>query len=196
MNFLAHIYLSFDDDEITIGNFIADSIRGKRYQKYPEKIQHGILLHRAIDSFTDRHPMARKSSKRLHTNHGHYSRVVVDIFYDHFLARNWGDYSDIELETYTERFYTLLEDNYTLLPVGIQRMMPYMIGDNWLLNYQHLDGIQRVFGGMNRRTKNKSNMLYAVKDLEMFYDEFETEFRSLFEELILFSRDKLRSLCE
>ncbi|MEX0290603.1 MAG: DUF479 domain-containing protein, partial [Flavobacteriaceae bacterium] len=94
MNFLAHIYLSFGDDEITIGNFIADSIRGKKYKHLPERVQKGVILHRAIDTFTDAHPTVRQSSKRLHENYSHYSRVIVDIFYDHFLAKNWKNYSD------------------------------------------------------------------------------------------------------
>src|SRR5690606_39712177 len=87
MNFLAHIYLSFEDDGITIGNFIADSIRGNRYKHLPERIQQGIMLHRAIDTYTDKHPTVRQSTKRLHQNYSHYSGVIVDIFYDHFLDR-------------------------------------------------------------------------------------------------------------
>ena len=195
MNFLAHIYLSFGDDEITIGNFIADSVRGKRYEKYPEMIKNGILLHRAIDTFTDSHPLARQSSKRLHANHGHYSRVIVDIFYDHFLARNWKTYSEVALDDFTDQFYDLLENNYEVLPVGIQRMMPYMIADNWLLSYQYKEGIRRVLAGMNRRAKNSSSMRFAVRDLEAHYDAFQEEFTGLFEELIIFSRQKIQSLC-
>lgn len=195
MNFLAHIYLSFDDAEITIGNFIADSVRGKRYENFPEKIRHGILLHRAIDSYTDSHPIARQSSKRLHANHGHYSRVIVDIFYDHFLARNWSAYSDTPLERFTKDFYTLIESNYEILPDRIQHMMPFMIADNWLLNYQHKEGVQRVLAGMNRRARNPSTMRFAVRDLEAHYDAFEDEFTRLFEELIIFSRQKIESLC-
>ena len=195
MNFLAHIYLSFGDDEITIGNFIADSVRGKRYEKFPEQIKNGILLHRAIDTYTDSHPLSRQSSKRLHANHGHYSRVIVDIFYDHFLAKNWNDYSEVPLEIFTEQFYDLMETNYEVLPVGIQRMMPYMIADNWLLSYQHKEGIRRVLAGMNRRAKNSSNMRFAVQDLEAHYEAFQEEFRGLFEELIIFSRQKIQSLC-
>ena len=196
MNFLAHIYLSFGDDEITIGNFIADSIRGRRYTQYPEKIQLGILLHRAIDTYTDSHPITRQSSKRLRVNHGHYSSVIVDIFYDHYLAKNWAQYSDIPLEKFTVDFYELLKNNYPVLPLGIQRMMPYMIADNWLLNYQYKEGISRVLVGMNRRTQNKSNMQFAIHDLEAHYMAFEEEFTALFEELIIFSRQKIRSLCE
>jgi acyl carrier protein phosphodiesterase len=194
MNFLAHIYLSFEDDEITIGNFIADSIRGKKYKHLPKRIQKGILLHRAIDTFTDSHPIPRQSSKRLHKNFSHYSRVIVDIYYDHFLAKNWKRYSETPLAVFVEEFYDLLKANFEILPEGVKHMMPYMIADNWLLNYAQMEGIGRVLNGMNRRTKNKSRMNYAILDLEKHYVAFENEFTLFFEELIIFSLEKYKLL--
>lgn len=196
MNFLAHIYLSFEDDEITIGNFIADSIRGNKFKHYPERIQKGILLHRAIDTFTDAHPIARQSSKRLHKNYSHYSRVIVDIFYDHFLAKNWQRYSSMPLPLFTDRFYDLLEANFEILPEGVQRMMPYLVTDNWLLSYASIDGISRVLNGMNRRTQNRSKMNFAVEDLQEHYTAFEIEFTLFFEEVITFAKAKYLRLCD
>ncbi len=196
MNFLAHIYLSFGDDEITIGNFIADSIRGNKYQHLPEKIQKGIALHRAIDTYTDAHPTVRKSSKRLHQNYSHYSRVIVDIFYDHYLAKNWTAYSEIPLAIFVADFYALLQEHYTILPDGVKRMIPYMVADNWIFNYSKMEGIAKVLNGMNRRTKNVSKMNFAIRDLETHYTEFESEFTSFFEELIIFSKQKYNTLCE
>lgn len=194
MNFLAHIYLSFDDDEITLGNFIADSIRGNKFKHLPERVQKGIKLHRHIDTFTDAHPTVRQSTKRLHENYSHYSGIIVDIFYDHYLAKNWSTYSDVPLDVFVDNFYDLLEDNYPILPVGVQRMMPYMISDNWIFNYSKMEGISRVLTGMNRRTKNKSHMNFAILDLEEHYAAFEKEFTSFFEELTTFSRQKFISL--
>ena len=196
MNFLAHIYLSFDDDELTIGNFIADSIRSKNYQHLPLRMQKGVLLHREIDTYTDAHQIPKQSSKRLHKNYSHYSRVIVDIFYDHFLAKNWKQYSDVPLDSYVDQFYDLLEKNYQWLPDNIRHMMPYMIADNWLVNYARLEGIGRVLNGMNRRTKNRSKMNYAIHDLEIHYESFENEFTIFFEELITFSKEKYLLLCE
>jgi acyl carrier protein phosphodiesterase len=196
MNFLAHIYLSFGDDEITIGNFIADSIRANKYKHLPDRIQKGILLHREIDTYTDSHPIPRVSSKRLHQNYSHYSRVIVDIFYDHFLAKNWKQYSDTPLDIYVAKFYDLLEDNFTILPDGTKRLIPYMISDNWLLNYAQMDGISRVLNGMNRRTNNKSKMNFAILDLEKNYEAFEVEFTAFFNELVVFSKQKYTSICE
>ena len=194
VNFLAHIYLSHDDDDIKIGNFISDSIRGRKYKDYPPKIQRGILLHRYIDTFTDAHPTVRLSTKRLHKNYSHYSGVIVDILYDHFLAKNWKNYSDIPLETYVDNFYHLLEDNYEVLPLNVQRLLPHMIQDNWLLSYASIEGIQKILEGVNHRTQNRSKMNLAVVELQEFYDEFEAEFTSFFAELILFSKQKLKEL--
>jgi acyl carrier protein phosphodiesterase len=196
MNFLAHIYLSFDDDEVAIGNFIADSIRSRKYTHLPIKIQKGIQLHRAIDAYTDSHTLHKQSSKRLYPIYRHYSRVIVDIFYDHFLAKNWLQYSDMPLDQYVGDFYYLLERNYNLLPKGVQRMMPYMITDNWLLNYGNIEGISKVLNGMNRRTQNKSKMNLAVHELQTYYTDFEDDFTRFFEDLILFSKQKYASLCE
>lgn len=194
MNFLAHIYLSFDDDEITLGNFFADHIRANKFDHFPIRVQKGILLHREIDTFTDAHPIVRQSSKRLHKNYSHYSRVIVDIYYDHFLAKNWSSYSQVPLDQYVDRFYDLLEENFQMLPAATQQMMPYMISDNWLLNYANLPGISRVLNGMNRRTKNRSKMNFAIVDLQEHYMEFELEFTAFFKELIIFSREKFNTL--
>lgn len=194
MNYLAHIYLSGDNDLITIGNFIADGIKGKSYKNYSTNIQIGILLHRHIDSYTDAHKTFRLSTKRLHKKYGHYSGVIVDILYDHFLAKNWDRYSDIPLNEYIEKFYDSLEANYDILPVRIQKMMPYMLTDNWLLSYASIDGISRVLDGMNRRTKNRSSMNEAIVELEAFYSEFENEFSAFFDELIISSNKKLETL--
>lgn len=194
MNFLAHIYLSGDNNLITIGNFMADGIKGKRYKKYPKDIQIGILLHREIDTFTDAHPTVRLSTKRLHENYSHYSGVIVDILYDHFLAKNWSHYSLIPLNVYVDDFYESLKTNFEILPLRIQKMMPYMIADNWLLSYAKIEGIQKVLIGMNHRTKNISGMNRATEELQEFYDEFEEEFTAFFDELRTFSDAKLAAL--
>jgi acyl carrier protein phosphodiesterase len=194
MNFLAHIYLSGDDERITIGNFISDGIKGKQYKKFPDAIQIGILLHRQIDTFTDAHTMVRQSTKRLHKNYSHYSSVIVDILYDHFLAKNWANYSEVPLDSYVQDFYESLQRHFKILPVRTQKLLPYMMADNWLLNYAHIDGIQNVLNGMNRRTKHISKMNEATNELKEYYDEFETEFTVFFEELMVFSNEKLFEL--
>ena len=193
MNYLAHIFLSGTNPDVMIGNFMADSIKGSKYNSYPVEIQKGILLHRQIDTATDAHPAFRESTKRLHKNYGHYSGIIVDIFYDHFLAKNWSDYSDIPLADYIQTFYKLLRDNFELLPHNIQKMTPVMIEGNWLLIYAELEGIDRVLAGMNRRTKNRSGMDKAGQELKEFYTLFEADFRVVMKDLQILSDDFLES---
>ena len=193
MNYLAHILLSGTNPDVMIGNFIADSIKGSKYDTYPLGIQKGILLHRQIDSTTDAHPAFRKSTKRLHKNYGHYSGIIVDIFYDHFLAKNWSEFSDIPLADYIQSFYKLLNDNFDILPENIQKMAPIMMDGNWLLIYADLDGIDRVLAGMNRRTKNRSGMDTAGQELKEFYTLFESDFKLVMNDLQTLSKDFLSS---
>jgi len=190
MNFLAHIYLSGDNEMITIGNFVADAIRGNKYKLLSPEFQVGVKLHRHIDTFTDSHPIVRQSTKRLHKNYSHYSGVIVDILYDHFLAKNWSRYSDIPLATYIDDFYDSLEANFEILPERFQKLLPFMLADNWLLSYAEVDGIQRVLNGMNRRTKHKSGMNKATNELKEYYSEFEDEFTLFFEDLMSTSEAK------
>ena len=194
MNFLAHIYLSGEDEGLTIGNFIADSIKGKKHLNFKKEIQNGILLHRSIDTFTDQHPIVRQSTKRLHANHGHYSGVIVDVFYDHFLAKNWQQYHQTPLGEYVSKFYTLLETNFDILPFKIQNMLPIMKSNNWLLSYASVEGINTILGQMSSRVKHKNNMHLATLDLEKHYTEFEKDFTDFFEELKVFSKHTTTSL--
>jgi acyl carrier protein phosphodiesterase len=194
MNFLAHIYLSGDNNLLKIGNFMADSIRGHDYDKYPTEIRKGILLHRAIDSFTDTHPVYRQSKHRLHDKYGHYSGVIMDIFYDHFLAKNWKTYSDEKLEDYAERFYTLLTNNQELLTERAKGMLPYMIGRNWLVSYATLEGLEMIMFQMDHRTKNRVAMHESIVELKQYYTEFENEFTLFFEALTQHCQEKLATL--
>lgn len=191
MNFLAHIYLSGNNDMLKIGNFMADSIRGHHYLDYPDDIRKGILLHRYIDTFTDAHPIYRKSKHRLHEKYGHYSGVIMDIVYDHYLAKNWSKYSNEKLEDYADSFYKLLQDNYELLTEQIQKMMPSMIARNWLVSYASLDGLEMILFQMDYRTKHRVHMQEAIVEVKQFYTEFEEEFLLYFEELQQHCKEKL-----
>ncbi len=190
MNFLAHIYLSSDNELLTIGNFAGDGVRGGDYTRFPIEMQAGIQLHREIDTFTDAHPIVRQCTKRLHKNYSHYSGVIVDIFYDHFLAKNWQQYSDIPLVDYINDFYSSLNKNFDILPARFKKFTPIMIEGNWLLSYATIDGIQLVLNGMNRRTKGRSKMNEATKELKEYYEDFEKDFTEFFKELIEFSTNK------
>lgn len=194
MNFLAHIYLSGENDLLKIGNFMADSVRGNSYLGYPDEVRKGILLHRYIDTFTDAHPIYRKSKHRLHDKYGHYSGVIMDIVYDHYLAKNWSKYSTVELEDYAADFYQLLRDNYALLTEKTKGMIPYMIARNWLVSYASLAGLEMILFQMDHRTKNRVNMHEAIVEIQAFYSEFEEEFTLFFEELRQHCVEKLVEL--
>lgn len=194
MNYLAHIYLSGTNDLLKIGNFMADSIKGNTYKLFDDEITKGILLHRHIDSFTDAHPIYRKSKHRLHEKYGHYSGVIMDILYDHFLAKNWTSYSDESLEDYAANFYNLLQNNEAILTEKIKSIIPYMIEQNWLLSYASLTGIEKILYQMDYRTKHRVHMQEAMVELEAFYLEFEGEFFLFFDELIKSCKEKIIAL--
>ena len=173
---------------------MADGIRGKQFENYHPEIQKGILLHRFIDTYTDSHPLFRKSTQRLHNKYHHYAGVIVDIFYDHFLAKNWNQYSDEKLELFVDRFYKSLQNNYDLLSERAQGMIPYMIEQNWLVSYQTVDGIHQILTQMDGRTKNESKMRFSSNELKEYYAEFENEFSFFFEDLKNQSHQKLISI--
>lgn len=194
MNFLSHIYLSGHNNLIKIGNLVADGIHGKSYQNYPEEMQIGILLHREIDTFTDAHELFRKCTKRLHHKYSHYSGIVVDIYFDHFLAKNWSRYHATPLEIYVNDFYVMIQKHESILPEKFKRLLPFMVAQNWLLSYADFDGLQEVFNGMHRRTKQKARLNEAITELKLHYEAFETDFTLFFEDLKVFSQIKLNEL--
>ena len=185
MNFLAHLYLSGDDPDVMTGNFIGDFVKGRQLaEKYPPGVVSGIELHRAIDSFTDSHPVVAESKKRLRPAYRHYSGVIVDIYYDHFLAVGWGRFHDALLPDYADHCYGMLQKRMSSLPEEVQYMLPYMINGNWLVNYSKTEGIHRALSGMARRTRFDSKMEFAVNDLKQHYTLFNAEFDAFFPELI------------
>ena len=194
MNYLAHIYLSGTNDLLKIGNFMADSIKGHDYEKFDSEIKKGILLHRHIDSFTDMHPIYRQSKHRLHEKYGHYSGVIMDIAYDHFLAKNWSKYSNEKLEDYAADFYQLMQDNYEILTERVKGMLPYMIGRNWLVSYATIAGLEMILFQMDYRTTHRAHMQEAIVEIQDFYTEFESEFFQFFEELMNSCQQKLKEL--
>ena len=188
MNFLAHLYLAPQKEEIILGNFIADAVKGKVFETYSASIQKGILFHRQIDEFTDRHPVFKKSSERLYPKYKRYSGVIVDIYYDHFLAKYWNEYHSDDLKAFVSVAYQLLIHHFKLLPPRSKRILPFMIAQNWLVNYSNLKDLKRVFKGMSRRTTNNSRMDEAIDDLIEHYSDFESEFRLFFPDIIAFTK--------
>ncbi|MFO8087334.1 MAG: ACP phosphodiesterase [Bacteroidales bacterium] len=189
MNLLAHLFLSGSDEQIKLGNFFADAVKGKQKQQYSRKIQQGIQLHIAIDQYTDQHDEVKKSVKLLRNNHHKYAGVIIDLVYDHFLANHWGAYStNKDLSDFIQHSYALLLKNYRILPDRTKRFLPYMIINNWLWNYQSLSGLDKSLSGLARRTTFDSGMEHAIKEVKVHYDALERHFSIFFPEIIAFVR--------
>ena len=192
MNFLAHIYLSGENDQVKVGNFIGDWIKGNDHKKYPADIQKGILVHRSIDSFTDNHPIVRKSKSRLNDKYHKYSGIIIDIFYDHFLAHNWNVFSDIELVDFTRNLNTCLISNMEFLPEDIQEFIPRFMKRRWIESYATLKGIENVLEGMSKHTSLPDKTADAIDILKRDYEEFRTEFFDYFPQLVAHVEDKFQ----
>ena len=183
MNYLAHAYLSFGFGDILIGNYIADTVKGK-YDRFPEEIQKGIRLHHLIDEFTDSNPHFKRSVSRIDKSFGNYAAIVVDMFYDHFLAKNWSRYSDISLPKFAEKVYATLLAQYVILPPRMKRMLPHMFTSNWLVYYGDANSFNQFFRGLARRTRFAPDLGNAAGQIHLHYEELNADFISFMDEMI------------
>lgn len=190
MNFLAHAYLSGDDKKILVGNFIADFVKGKQaLNEFELQVIKGIELHRAIDAYTDSHAVVRESKNRLRGKYRHYAAVIVDVFYDHFLANQWKAFHHQKLTNFATATYQTIESFSDILPLPVKRMLPYMIKGNWLVGYSNVSGIGQALSGMASRTPYNSKMDEATQDLSAHYELFNEEFNRFFPELVKFAEN-------
>jgi len=184
MNFLAHLYLSGHDPKVLVGNFLGDFVKGRiMLQRFEPAIVKGIELHRGIDWYTDNHAVVQQSKNRLRPKYRHYSGVIVDMFYDHFLAANWPVYHADLLQNFADFAYQVIQGHDALLPEQARRILPYIIRGNWLVNYAEVQGIHRALSGMASRTPHESKMEEAAEDLKLHYDDFKKEFTTFFPDL-------------
>ena len=194
MNFLAHAHLSGNNDDILFGNFIADAVKGNRFKEYEDEVQTGIKLHRRIDSYTDSHEIFKNSLGRIRKDFGKFSGIVVDIYYDHFLAKNWADYDETKLTDFASQVYHILQHRYEILPEHTKRLLPFLVTQNWLVGYANLIDLKLVFYGMDRRTGFKSGMTKAVDVLEKNYEGLLVDFQEFYPQLSNYSATMLNEL--
>jgi len=192
MNFLAHFYLTRGHEEITVGNFIADFIRSSQHENLSALVKKGIIIHHSIDHFTDDHPIVRESRKRLRERYMKYSVVITDIYYDHFLAANWNQYSEQPLAQFSSDVYSLLRKHEHLLPDHAKYVFQYMSLNNWLLSYAQIEGVDKALKGLAQRARFNSGMEHASEDLLEHYSEFKSEFEQFFPELITHVKNIIR----
>ncbi len=174
MNYLAHAYLSFMHEDVLVGNMISDFVKGKKQFDYPINIHKGITLHRAIDTFTDAHPITKEARKCFKDAVGSYSGAFVDVVYDHFLATDKETWQQIPLSEFSVYVYEMLEANNQLLPEKFQRMLPYMKTHNWLYNYQFTWGIEKSFEGVARRAVYLNDSSTAFECFLKHYSQLNT----------------------
>lgn len=175
--------MSGNSRDILIGNFIGDYVKGTAYTEYPPEIGKGIMLHRQIDSFTDRHPVTHASKKVVSERYRKYSGIVVDIFYDHFLSSQWSRYSAIPFGEFVRDRYRVLDSGFLLFPGGVRNWFPYFIKSNWLETYASFEGLEMVFRRMSYRTSLPDHSEYAVRQLAEHYDELKDGFNTFFGEI-------------
>lgn len=186
MNYLSHIYLSGESEEIKLGNFIGDFVKGQQFMKYPPDVAKGIILHRQIDSFTDSHDVVKECIVKLRPGFGKYSGIVIDIFLDHFLAVNWHHYSLEKLQSFTKKFHAVLLSNFFQLPSQVKMFMPFLIQNKRLQSYGSSEGIEKTLRIMVSHTSLPSETEFAMKILEDEYDFFNKSFNQFFPEMIRF----------
>ncbi len=183
MNFLAHIYLSGNNEDVKFGNYIGDFVKGKKYKKYRDDIKKGILLHREIDSYTDKHPIVHKSIVRMRPAYGKYAGVVIDILYDHFLSKKWDDYSCEKLESFVVDFHYTVLERLGKLPRKARRFTFPFLKKKRLLCYANLTCFEEVLQKMAIYTSMPNNVKEAMKIINEDYDLFEDEFTIFFKDL-------------
>jgi acyl carrier protein phosphodiesterase len=184
MNFLAHFYLTRHDDELTVGNFLADFLRGSGQKHFGQKITEGINIHREIDSFTDKHPVVQASRQRLRSTYHKYAMVITDVYYDHFLAIHWNSFGEMPLEKFSAGIYSVLRKYEELFPERAKTTLHYMALHDWLVSYRTLEGIGHALNGLARRATFESGMENAVADLKKDFAFYEQEFLLFFPDLI------------
>ncbi len=184
MNYLAHIYLSGESEQMILGNFIGDYVKGNKYQQYPETVAFGIRLHRSIDLFTDQHPDVKSCINLLKPGYGRYAGIVVDVFLDHFLAVNWNRYSIYTLRDFAQHAHAIFLSNFLLLPFSVKQFLPFLIQHKRLESYARVENLHQVLEIMSRRTSLPGNADWAIQTLNAEYELFETLFHRFFAEMI------------
>lgn len=183
MNYLAHLYLSGPSDGVRLGNFIGDYVKGNRFSLYPPEIRKGILLHRQIDSFMDEHPLSHASAELFRARYTRFSRVIIDVVYDHYLAKNWDKYSDQSLHDFVNEVHKLFITNYFILPPQVRQFLPFLIRSRRMENYKNLSGIEKTLKIMANHTVLPDHSAWAVEQIVKNDDQLQEQFTAFFEDI-------------
>lgn len=185
MNYLAHLYFAEDTPESCVGNLMADFVRGPvDRQPYNGAVMRGMRSHVAVDRYTDSHDVVRESKALISPTRRRFSGIIVDICYDHFLARNWPRFSDEPLSAFIERSYQSLSDYRGDMPPVLARVIRHMVKHDWLQGYRETAGIGRALDGLSMRLRRSNTLAGSVEELEANYDEMEGQFLRFFPDLV------------
>lgn len=183
MNFLAHFYLSQYDEELLVGNFLGDVVKGKKFEGLPEKVVLGIHMHREIDAFTDSHPIVLAGKSRLFEKYRHYSAVLIDMIYDYVLASEWTKHHNQSLEEFASWVYLVLDKYKYLYSERSNYLLDVMRENNWLVEYAEIEGMRNILYQMSQRTSFVSHLERGYQDILAYEKEFRLEFNSFFNEI-------------
>lgn len=192
MNYLAHILLSGSNRKMQLGNFIGDAVKGSSYKNYPQDISNGILLHRAIDDYTDRHAIVKETVAMLRPHFGRYSAVLLDIYFDHLLASRFAMFAGVPLKKYTRNFYLTLIINYRYLPERFKRFIWHFIMTDRLGKYASLEGIREALDIMVDYRHIDISVDKAIEYLKEHDEELFAVFRLFFTELQAYCAEYVR----
>ncbi|MBH8572629.1 DUF479 domain-containing protein [Nostocaceae cyanobacterium CENA369] len=187
MNWLAHLFLSEPNVESRLGNLLADIVKGSARQTLNSHLQRGIECHQVIDKFTDTHIVVQRSKERIDLNYRRFSGVLVDVFYDHFLAKNWSDYSHVTLDEFTAEIYESFQAYQGEIPAIVSEVINRVATEDWLGSYRNVVGVENTLERISKRLSRKLNRSFiltnAVSELITHYDAFEYDFQEFFPEL-------------
>lgn len=188
MNFLAHALLAGDAPALIVGGVVGDWIKGPLPGVLPDDLAKGVALHRAIDSFSESHPAFRRSRSRVSLGRRRYAGVLVDVFYDHLLARNWDAISDRPLDEYCEAVYRLIKDRLHELPASSHTALALMANEDWLTSYAKIEGIADVLARMSRRARQPNPLANGELEFLADVDGFTGDFYSWLDDTSEFCR--------
>lgn len=175
MNFLFHMYLSGDDQQILVGNFMGDFVKGPLGNAYPKRVRQGLMLHRKIDSFAQADPHFQASRLRMSPEYGLYRGVLVDLFYDHFLAKEWDAWSDRTFADYLAWSRGVIDRHLPVMPKQLQEFVP-IIFNELLPSYQNIAGTESALNRMSRRVKRTNPLADGGGELTRHYEGLKADF--------------------
>ena len=193
MNYLAHFFLAGPNEEMIIGSLLGDFIRGNPAKYYNQGIARGIRLHRNLDSFTDQHAKTKASRLLISPDRRRFAGVILDVCYDHFLARHWSTYSDETLIDFIQRIYTLIQSKIDLLPARLKNIFPRMVKEDWLYHYRQLDGVAITLERISRRLNRENTLSEAIEDIQNNYEQLMNNFLVFFPEAQVYANHWIRS---